>query len=115
MIKNPISAGVRSIGDQFSLLSWQGANAVPSAITAAVLTLVVALLIAMWPYGLFAVVEDLMRTMMQDTRQSMMKLSLISKMPYAMTLGIYFCFWLPFVTICLPMILIGWLGSFASK
>ena len=53
--------------------------------------------------------------MMQDTLERMKGLDLIAKMPYAMTLGIYFCFWLPFAGICLPMIFIGWIGSLFAK
>jgi len=115
MIKNPISEGISSIRNQYSQLNWEGGNAVPSAITCTIITIVLVFLVLLWPYGLFAVMEALLREIMQDTAQKMEHLTLIGKMPYVMALGLYFCFWLPFIIICLPMILIGWIGSLLTK
>jgi hypothetical protein len=115
MIANPLTLGLGHVNRQMRQLEFTGALLLPSALTAVVLLVVGGLFLILWPYGLVAVMEDLVRGIMRTTRVEMSGLSLIAKTPFVVAIGLYFLVWLPFAFLCLPFVLVGAIGEIVAK
>jgi len=115
MIKNPLNDGTSSVIKNLKELDFSFPNIVPSCLILVILTSVLFILIILWPYGLFAVMEDLLRGFMRQARDDMEGKSLIAKTPFVVTLGFFFVIWIPFAIICLPFVLLGAIGSIFAK
>ena len=115
MIKNPVSEGIGHMRKQLEILEWDGSKILPSAIMAVVICLVIALFVIVWLYGLFAVMEALIRELMGSTRSELKDKSFVQKTPYVVAMGIYSIFWAPFALLCLPMVIIGLIGEFFTQ
>lgn len=114
-MENPLSVGLLTIGDHLKKLKFNGSIFLPSFLTGVVLILVGTIFIMLWPYGLVAVMESLIRGLMSDIREEMGGKSLINKMPLVVIIGFYFVVWVPFAILCLPFILLGAIGWLFSK
>jgi len=110
MLKNPMSVGISKVRDEFLRLDFHAQNFVPAVITAATLGMVIVCFIVLWPYGLVAVVEDLIRGIMADARDELRDLKAVEAMPFVVAIGLYFVIWLPFAVACLPFVAIGGIG-----
>ncbi len=115
MIKNPVNEGLKHVCNQFSELEFSPSGFLPSLLTALVLIILLLILLVLWPYGIVAVMEDLVRGLMCKTREDMKKYTIIAKMPFAVALGVYFVLWLPFAFLCLPIVLLGAIGHLFSQ
>ena len=115
MIKNPVSAGLAHVSKQFSELEFNPSGFVPSVLTAFVLLIILLLFIVLWPYGIVAIMEDLVRGLMHKARVDMKDIAIVARMPFAVALGVYFLVWLPFAILCLPIVVLGGIGSLFSK
>ena len=111
MIANPLSEGLGHVKESFSSLQFKGVGCIPSTILALVLVIVGVILLLLWPYGIVAVVEDMIRQFMNRTRYEMGTVSNMARLPYLMALGLYFVVWLPFAILSLPLLVLGWIGS----
>jgi len=111
MIINPLSEGVTHIVSEFHELEWQGSRFIPAFFISVVLTITLILISLLWPYGLLAVIEDMMRMLMRDTIAKMKGESLAVNMGYTITLGFFFFIWLPFALLCLPVYILGGIGK----
>ncbi len=110
-----MSVALAHVWAELKALSFRGALFVPSLLTGAVLLIVAALMVVLWPYGLIAVMENLVRSLMADTRRQMSTRSVVGNMPFVITIGLFFIVWLPFAIACLPMVIVGSIGTLFSK
>jgi hypothetical protein len=110
MLKNPMSVGVSQVKQEFQRLDFHAQNFIPAVITAATLGLVILCFRILWPYGLVAVIEDLIRGIMAEARDELRDLSAVEAMPFVVAIGLYFVVWLPFAALCLPFVIIGGIG-----
>jgi hypothetical protein len=104
---NPITKPLKEFFGQFDKLNFIGVNIPPSAIIAFVLVLVVIILGIFWPYGVLVITTERIWDFAITTRDEMKGKTLIEKVPYAITFGIFFLVWFPFVLICSPFYLFG--------
>ena len=106
-----MSPGIRHVTSQITNLEFGIRGILPSGLTGAVLIAVLCVLVALWPYGLVLIVEDLIRSLMQDCRDEMERSNIVESIPYVVTIGIYFLIWFPIFLLCAPGILIGFIGK----
>lgn len=113
LISNPISGGIARTWSLLGTLRFTPLYILPSVLTSAVLLLVLTLLVLLWPYGWVAVFAyflwGLVDTAVEQIRQAQ---TYAEKVPFTIALGIYFLVWLPFGLICLPLLLVGFVGGF---
>jgi hypothetical protein len=112
---NPMSEALSHVWSELRGLTFRGALWIPSTLTAFVLLVVCVLLVVLWPYGLIAMMENLVRGLMADTGKQMASRSMVANMPFVITIGMFFLVWLPFWTACLPMLVVGSIGSLFAK
>jgi len=110
MITNPLSEGIRHVAAQFDELEWGGSRFLPALFVAIVLVVTLLLLVVLWPYGLLAIVEDMLRQLMRETIENIRGESLAVTMGYTIAIGFFFVVWLPFAVLCLPFYALGALG-----
>jgi hypothetical protein len=115
MIPNPMTEGLAHVRRQLNGLKFEGALLLPGALTVVVLLIIAALFVVLWPYGLIAVMEDLVRGIMAKTRREMQRLSLVAKTPFVVAIGLYFVVWLPFAILCLPFVIVGAIGELFAE
>lgn len=115
MIKNPLTEGMLHIKEQFSELEFTAKGFFPSILIGVILLVLIIIFVVLWPYGLFAVMEDFVRGFMRNTRDKMEDKSTIAKMPFVVALGLYFMVWIPFAILCLPFVIIGAIGRLFAK
>lgn len=111
MLKNPMSVGISQVAKEFGRLNYRAQNFVPAVITAGTLGVVIFCFGALWPYGLVAVIEDLIRRIMAEARNELKDRSAVDSMPFVVAIGLYFLIWLPFAALCLPFVIIGGIGK----
>ena len=111
LIRNPISVGIKSVWRQFKTLEFSPVKFIPSLIMGTVLGLSIIILVVVWPYGLLAVIEDMLRRFIMTTSDEMVEKSLFEKVPYVITIGLYCLVWLPFIISLLPFLIIGVVGQ----
>ena len=88
-------------------LDFSISSVVPSLITGAVLTIVLAIQAAFWPYGIFAIVERMFRDIIIATRKEMAGKDSLQQTTDAVTIGVFSIFWVPFFTALLPPLVFG--------
>ncbi|MFC2166886.1 hypothetical protein ACFLQZ_02865 [Acidobacteriota bacterium] len=115
MIKNPLNDGISTSLKNLEELDFSFPNMIPSGIILVVLAIVLFILLILWPYGFFVVIEDHVRGFMRQARNDMKGKSLFAKTPFVVTLGVFFIIWIPFAIICLPFALLGAIGSIFAK
>jgi hypothetical protein len=113
---NPLSIGIKHLYEQLEALNFTGIEFFSSVIQIAVLVPLLALFAIIWPYGLIPVAAG---TIWKIILISRLKIKfktqgIMEKMPLTLAIGIYFLIWLPFALLCLPFVIIGWLGTLIS-
>ncbi len=111
MINNPLNNGIKHVINQFKKLEFTIVKIIPSIIIALVLLFMTCILILLWPVGIIPMVYDLMNELISNTIDESSEKTVIEKMPFVMTFGIYLIIWIPIFILCLPFILIGKLGD----
>lgn len=104
---NPLTPGIRDVFAQLRSLDFSLVNALPSAITGAVLIFVILFLSLLWPYGLCAIIENMFRGLVFDTRRRMASRNFLEQTPDAVAIGFYSILWIPALVALLPLIVIG--------
>jgi hypothetical protein len=116
LIPNPLSDGIAKTWPLLRTLNFSPLYLVPSLLTGTVLLLVLAILVILWPYGWIAVISRFLwgfvSIAVEQIRQAQ---TYAEKMPFTVALGIYFLIWLPFGTLCLPLLLVGLAGHFFAR
>ncbi len=112
MIANPLNDGIFHVYSEILNLEWTSYKCIPSFIIAIVLSITLLLLVILWPYGLFAIVEDMLRKMMIDTIDNIKGVQIAVAMGYTISLGFLFIIWLPFFIICLPFYVLGGISKY---
>ena len=115
IIENPLAIAVRSTVAMYEPLDFSPQMFIPSIVSAIVLTVVLALEIVLWPYGLIPVIAGFMWSFVcRSAEQIRQTRSYMQKMPFTVAAGIYFAMWLPFGLLCLPFVIIGGIGQWLA-
>lgn len=110
MQDNPVTPPLLDFTNQLRHLDFLGFNLFPSSILAFALGFIVLILGILWPYGILVVSSRRLWAYIVSTRDQMKNKRMMEKMPYTVTIGIFFLVWLPFAILCIPFALIGIIG-----
>jgi hypothetical protein len=110
---NPLTLGIRQMLEQIEGLSFSAIDFIPSFIQFIVLGSILLLFLMLWPYGLAPVVAGALWKiiLLSRFRMKFRTRTSFERMPYTVAIGIYFLTWLPFALLCLPFVMIGWVGE----
>lgn len=110
---NPLSIGIKQLSEQLTTLNFTGIEFFASIIQTAVLIPLLALFALVWPYGLIPVAAGAIWKVILVSRAKIKfkTRGIMEKMPLTLAIGVYFLLWLPLALLCLPFVIIGWLGT----
>lgn len=114
-VENQFTEPIKRIINLIKDLDWRPQYLLPSAIVAIALSIVLIVLIVLWPYGVFPIISSFIWGLIEDSKAQMSGKTFANAMPYTVAIGIYFIIYSPFFIICLPIYLIGFLGKYFSK
>jgi hypothetical protein len=112
--ENPLTPAIGQTWEQLRSLEWHGSGAIAAAISASILSVVLALFVILWPYGVVVVVSSTIWQLVVETRAKITSSGLVGKMPFTVAIGLYFLVWLPFALVCVPFYVIGIVGHLLS-
>lgn len=98
-------------------MNFTGIEFFSSIIQAIVLVPLLAVFVIVWPYGLVPVAAGAIWKVILVSRAKIKfkTRDIMEKMPLTLAIGMYFLLWLPLALLCLPFVIIGWIGTLISE
>ncbi|MCJ7802341.1 MAG: hypothetical protein MUP82_08315 [Candidatus Marinimicrobia bacterium] len=109
--KNQFSEPIKRINEKLKGLEWSGIYLFPSLIEGVALAIVMIIFIILWPYGILPIIVSFLWELIEENIREINGKPFSEAMPYTIAIGIYFIVSIPFIIICLPIYIIGFIGK----
>jgi hypothetical protein len=108
---NPVSAPLIDFTARLKSLHFSGSSLIPDSLVALVLSIVIILLGIFWLYGIVINIQRRLWDYAMGAKGEMKGKSIIEKVPYTITSGIFLLISIPFFIVCIPYYFIGIFGG----
>lgn len=109
--ENQFSEPIIRIIERLKRLEWTPIYILPSLIEGTALVLVFIIFIILWPYGIIPIIVSFLWELIEENVKEIDGKTFSIAMPYTIAIGIYFVVSVPFIIICLPIYIIGFIGK----